>query len=293
MNAFKTYLEQKGMAAKTIKRISYCSNSFENYLKDTGKTIQKATYNDLLGFIGHLQSKGTSKVVINEHLRALGHYFEYLKLPNIAYDVRLRGIQYEQKLFFSEDELSQFYNLFESPSNRGYYCHSDKIILGLIIYQGLEEKDIYRLEQSHVNLEGGKIYIPGGSYRKNGRWLKLEAHQILPLHAYMMSHRKGIKAEHLCNTDKLFIPNCEKEHRLHGQLKLIAKQLREQTKEAELHFEKLNHLRHSRLAIWVKLYGLRKAQYMAGYRLVETIERYRKDNPDDLKEQVLKFHPLR
>jgi len=54
---------------------------------------------------------------------------------------------------------------------------------------------------------------------------------------------------------------------------------------------KLSQFRQSRITIWIKQYGLRKAQYMAGFRRVYSIEKYRDPNLENLKSMVKKYHP--
>ena len=54
---------------------------------------------------------------------------------------------------------------------------------------------------------------------------------------------------------------------------------------------KLSQLRQSRITLWIKKYGLRKAQYLAGFRRVLSIERYRDPNLENLKSMVKKYHP--
>lgn len=60
----------------------------------------------------------------------------------------------------------------------------------------------------------------------------------------------------------------------------------------DMEIDKLSQLRHSRIALWVKEEGLRKAQYLAGFRRVSSAERYQKADLSDLKKQVDLCHPL-
>src|SRR5690606_32070129 len=122
-------------------------------------------YKDLLNYIGHLQ-ESKSKQVTNEHLRAISHYNRHLQIPDIAYQVRVRGIEKQQYILFSEEELSHIYDSYEPKAQKGFWRYSDKILLGFTIYQALDERDIERIALEHLQLEKGEIYIPSGQRRK-------------------------------------------------------------------------------------------------------------------------------
>ena len=281
---FTAYLIKKGFTEKTIQRMQYCSNHYHKWLAERNLIVEEVTYKDLLNYIGYLQ-ESKSKPVINEHLRAVSHYNQCLQIPDIAYQVRVRGIAKQQYTMFGEEELNRIYNSYETKAKKGFLRHSDKILLGFIIYQALDERDIERLELQHLNLQTGKLFIPGGTRRKEARTLNLEAHQVLQLHHYIENHRNK-------TTNKLISPQAVKFSRLHDQFKSLNKQIRDLGVEINYNIERLNQLRQSRITLWIKQHGLRKTQYMAGFKRVENIERYRRQDSEDLLQYVLQFHPL-
>lgn len=287
MNKFILHLEKNGYVAKSRQRAEYYATDYMNWLNQRNLEIQEATYNDLLNYIGDLQKQGSSKSKINESLRNIRLYYDYLQIPNIAYGVKIRGEQHESMPLFSEPELDNIYQTFETKSQKGYWRFSDKIILGLIVYQCLDTRDIFRIELADLNLEKGTIYIPEGIKRKASRTLKLESHQIIPLHDYIQNHREKD------TTEKLFSPQCTCLGRLQGQLKDLFKQVKIQAQENEINLIRFGQIRNSRITLWVRRYGLRKAQYLAGFRRVDTVERYRQQDTEDLSEYVNKYHPLR
>ena len=292
IQTFILHLEKKGYARKTIQRNKTGAAQYLKHLQSKSILLTQADYKTLLNFIGNEQQQGKSKYVINEYLRAISLLYKSLQLPDLAFDTRLRGIEDRTYPMLSEEELDNIYQSF-SPHHRGHYRYSDKIMLGFIIYQALDVHDIYRIETTDVKLHEGKIYIPGGNKRKASRWLELQAHQVLQLHEFITTHRKAYKEEHGTN-EKLFMTQAEKFHRLHGQLKQLMKQVKSQAKEKHnIEVLKLSQLAKSRIAIWIKQHGLRKAQYMAGYKRPGNVERYKQLDISDLTEQVNKFHPLK
>lgn len=286
MKKFSAYLVKMGYVEKSIQRAVYYAEDYENWLAQKHLTAKEATYNDLLNYIGDLQKQGSSKTRINESLRNIRLYYNYLQVPNIAYQVVLRGEEKKQLPLLTSEELERLYNHFETRSQKGYWRYSDKILLGLIVYQCLDTKDMYRLELGHLNLESGKIYIPEGIKRKASRTLKLEAHQIIPLHHYINNHRDT-------STEKLFSPQCTCLGRLQGQLKDLFRQVKEQAKEIDIDLVRFNQIRQSRITLWIRQHGLRKTQYMGGFRRVDNVERYKQQDVDDLREYVMKYHPLK
>lgn len=282
---FTSYLIKNGFVAKSIQRAVYCAAHYQSWLQSVNLTIAEATYKDLLNYIGYLQYLQKSKPVTNEHLRSISLYYQCLQLPNIAYQVRVRGEEKKQYAMFSEEELSHIYNSYQPSAQKGFWRYSDKILLGFTIYQALDERDIERLEIQHLNLQTGKLEVPGGSKRKVARTVSLEAHQILQLHHYIENYRDK-------TTEKLISPQAAKFTNLHDQFKALNQQIRALAKTLELNIQRLHQLRQSRITLWIKQYGLRKTQYLAGFRRVENVERYRQQDSEDLRQYVLEYHPL-
>lgn len=284
-NDFTTYLIKNGFVSKTRQRMLYCSNHYQIWLTERNINIEEATYKDLLNYIGDLQ-KEKSKQVCNEHLRAISHYNKYLQIPDIAYQVRVRGIEKPQQILFTEEELNHIYNSYEPQAQKGFWRNSDKILLGFTIYQALDERDILRIGLEDLQLAKGEIKIPAGQKRKEARTLKLEAHQILQLHNYLENHRDK-------DGTKLISPQAEKFDNLHDQITNLNRQIRKLGETLQMDIRRLSQLKQSRITIWIKQYGLRKTQYLAGFKRVENVERYRQQDNEDLQEAIKNYHPLK
>jgi integrase/recombinase XerD len=270
-----------------------CNNQYLQWLQDNELNIKKMTYSNLLDYIGHLQTNNHSKGNINFRLKTISNYNTFLGITDIAKAVQMRGTAKQHPLFLDEEELRILYDNFEPYNSKGNYIYSDKLILGLMIYQALDERDIYPLELHHIKLEKGTIYIPSNPRRKESRIVSLEAHQILAFKEYIDNYRKPYHKEHSEEiSEKLFVPNCDKEHRLHDQIKLISKAVQETANKMEIKITRLYNLRQSRVAIWIKQYGLRKAQYLAGYKTIASVELYQINDITDLQEQIKLLHPL-
>ena len=160
-NKYYQYCIEKLSLTKNTAR--YKTNLVKNYLqwlKKNNINIKKMTYTKLLDYIGYLQERNTSKYTINYNLRAISQYNEFLNINNIAKGVILKGTQTKHVLYLSEEELQNIFDAFVPYNSKGHYIYSDKIMLGLMIYQALDERDIFRLELNHINFETGTSFIP-------------------------------------------------------------------------------------------------------------------------------------
>lgn len=54
----------------------------------------------------------------------------------------------------------------------------------------------------------------------------------------------------------------------------------------------IHQLRISRIALWLKRYNLREVQYKAGYKSLQSLEPFNRDELEKLKEAVEKYHPF-
>ena len=299
---FKKWLQDKGMVQKTIDRKANHAVKFLDWLQDEKLDILEVDYPVMMNYIGVLR-KTKSSQLIREILKALEQYFDYLQLDNPIKSIRIRKPAITKTPLFSKAELQQLYDHFTPEikgNNKGYYHLTDKLILGLILFQALDMPDIYRLEIKDLNLEKGKIYIKG-SAKGNSRILSLESQQVLPLHHYIFQVRNQLMAKETSTnfkadgkaSDKLFIPQCIKQIRLRYQWRKLALKVKEQALSIEMEVIRLQQLRQSCMANWIKEHGIRKAQYMAGLTTISGMERYQDEGLEDLQKLLNELHPLK
>ncbi len=127
------------------------------------------------------------------------------------------------------------------------------------------------------DLVNGKISV-GSSLRKNGRILDLKSHQILLFYDY-------IKKNDL--QEQLF-PSFDKDNRV----RKLLEQLLVEVKKEDTDVINLRQLRYSCYGVWIKKHGVRKAQYFAGFKKASSIQKYQNLDLEDLKGDVMRFHPL-
>jgi integrase/recombinase XerD len=304
MENFKQWLKEKNhYVSKTIAARTKAAAEYEQWLKDHDHTLQRSSYAQVLDYIGHLREQGSSNTKVRQLLWGIKQYYQFHEIDNPVTSVMIRNTGKKATHFLSDTELQHVYENFTSQkgkSHPGYYYHSDKLILSLILYQALDIQDVYRLEISHIHLEKGTIYIKG-SARQQSRILPLGANQIVPLQKYILETRSKLLQQKnttwfiSCGESeaKLFVPTCLHYIRLKLQWKKLNKKVKKQSKEIGLEVHNLQQLRQSRLAVWVKQHGLKTAQYKAGFNTISGIERYAKESVEDLQKQLETFHPLK
>lgn len=287
---FNQYLESRNHTNTTIESYNKMLAPFLGWINDEQLKVKDITYNDMMAYIRYASSNGTSKVYLQLQLTVIRHYFNFLvktkKIKdNVAANINIKGIR--RRLphdLLSAEELEAIYKNYPVV---GLVGKRNKIILGLMVFQGLNTRDLGKLEEAHLKLREGKIYIPAGR-QSNSRTLNLQGHQIIDLQEYITRTRSLIlevaeKQTHLLFTS---IGKSERFSNMQARLLKNIQQYMPQVKD-------LQQIRSSVIAEWVKKYNLREAQYMAGHRYVSSTELYQQSNMDDLKKDVQTFHPFK
>jgi len=287
LKSFKAYLKKLGNGESTICQKMNYAGYFLKWLESENLQQTRATYSDMLVFIDYCKEKGKSSKLINSNLRVIRNYYEYLKtkdvfLINPAVNLHLKGIR--KRLphdILSYETLETAYNDYEPYDLR---TKRNKIILGLLVYQGVTTDELHRIKVSDIDLRNGKINVPG-SKRSNNRKLELKSVQILELQEYINEIRPKIirqEAEQL-------IVSMKGSENVKSSLFHMFKQI----KKLDPDIWNAKQIRYSVITYWLKNHNLRKVQYMSGHKYISSTERYQMNNIESLQKQLDLFHPLR
>lgn len=286
MNTFETYLQQKGFAKATIyQHCRYCGQFLE-WLKTQQISPEDCSYNDLLSWIDQLKQSGDSIKLINRKLLSVRHYFSFFQLKNKEAANPAAGLYLKSSRkrlvsgIVSFDKLEKLYQSYPVTDARTL---RNKVILSLLVYQGITTDELHHLETEHVKLREGKLKIPG-SKRSNGRVLHLQAFQVLDIQEYLLTVRPKLASE---KEGRLFL-SMEGKPELKNSLHHLFRAL----KKVEPQISSANQIRQSVITYWLKNHNLRQVQYMAGHKYVSSTERYQQNNIEDLQKEVSKYHPL-
>lgn len=276
---FTNYLEQKKCSSATVKKYSRYLNEFIAWLTKENLDAALLTYNDLLDYIRYLQDSAKSKGVISMQLCAVRHYLNYLiqenkRSDNPAAGVFIRGrIRKLPSGMLSMEELELLHHQYSLQLHVEAY---KKIMLGILIFQGVTVGELLKIRVKDIKLGEGKIYIKGKS-KSNERLLPLHAQQLIPLKQYLDKNRFA---------DELFTrPWQNMSQRIQymfGQLHALNKKV-----------INAKQIRSSVITEWLRKNNLRQVQYMAGHKYVSSTERYQLNNIDDLKNEVQQHHPMK
>lgn len=280
MNSYEDYLKAKGYTEQTNTNYLHHKDVFLDWLEEENLTVSSCQYVDLLKLVKTLKaspgrSPGTTKSrnTINSYIRAIKYYYEYLQKQgmvnhNPADKLNLKG----RTLDLPSDLLTrkEMEEMYEGYPSENQLEKRNKTMLGLVVYQALQEGEIANIEAKDVNLEKGTIRIHATG-RSNGRILKLYAGQILLLQEYI----------------KELLPRVKQQ-----KIKSLTGLLSDELKARYAKFKNLMHLRASVITYWTEEYNLREVQYMAGHKNLVSTEVYKQVSMKDLRKALDQFHPL-
>ena len=174
---FTEYLQAKKFTAVTVAAYIKYIERFLTWLVDEELKAESFIYNDLLEFMRYCQNRGVTKHSVHMILCIVRHYCNYLihegkRNDNPAAGVFIKGLV--RKLptnLLSMEVMEELYKQYSVQLN---VDSSKKIMLGLMIYQGLTVSEIMKLQSHHIKMKDGKIFIKG-TKRTNERLLDLKA----------------------------------------------------------------------------------------------------------------------
>ncbi len=294
---FAEYLTLNGYSTQTRESMSNTVLRFAQWCEEENLELQNIIYNDVVAYANHCKKQGNKQRTLQINVSHIKHYYNFLLskdevTENPCSNVDIKGIK-RKTLYetFTPEELETIYKTYSNtaPAAGGIgnnIAHKrNKIILGLVIYQGMRTEELARIKTSDVKLKEGKIFV-AGARRSNERELKLEAHQLYDLMDYISETRKFILSLTGKNTDALFI-SLGSSDKFHNIMDKLLKQLKKQNSR----IKDVKQLRASVITNWLKVHNIRKVQHLAGHRYVSSTESYQANNMEGLIEDVNNYHP--
>ncbi len=283
----KTYL-QKNLSPATAARYGRDLQYFFLQLKNPNA----ASYKQIMDVIGALRKKYNNPKTENRILAAIKKYYDYLLSTGTRKDhpcksitlrdTRRRSLQLQD--LFTTQELE--YLIESKPKfqrNRKVNQTRNKLLLSLLVYQGMARTEISKIELQDINLEEGTIKARGDE-RTNSRILPLKAKQVHLIYEYMNKERPKVKSE------KLFIgmrgdpmsSDCLCRIVLRYQYLFPEKMLNSQTIRMSV---TRNLLKEGK--------DIRVVQTYMGHKSPGTTEKYKQSHTEELKAEIQKYHPIK
>jgi integrase/recombinase XerD len=299
---FKNYLIAKGYAASTAQGILRDVNYFLQWLQPQNIEIEQVNYNDITAYLNTFKKRDTVIRTQQCNLINIKHYLNYLVQADILTHnpvVALKLKNTKRKTLyhiFTNEELESMYKNYQTEIKKHLIAppqqanelarKRNKVMLGLIVYQGLNAEDLHHVEVTHLQLREGKIHIVA-KRRSNERTLPLQPNQIFELYDYINETRKAILQHTKQQTNKLIVA-VRTSSSIQNALQLLIASLKKENPRVK----NLDQLRASVITNWLKQYNKRKVQYMAGHRYVSSTEAYEANNIEALQEDVEKYYPV-
>jgi integrase/recombinase XerD len=277
-----TYLNQNhtpGTVKRYQREIQHFFLSLENH--------KTASYTDIMDYLGKLRKAQSN---VRPALHAIQRYYSWLNVTgqrndNPAKSIRLRdqsGREIQLQDLFTPAELEL---LLQRKERYPQLRSRNQVIIGLLIYQGLTTGELVNLEVHDVNLEQGTIYSRG-SGRINARTLSLKPGQIMNLYQYLKVDRLKLMRK---PTGQLIL-NKPGNPETGEQISYLVSTFKHLYPERNLNPKTI---RQSVIANLLKQgHDLRVVQTFAGHKYPSATEKYKQDDVEALKQEVLKYHPL-
>lgn len=294
---YKEYLEQNNYSESTIKHNLQSVADFKKWLNMKGLKATEIDYKDSLKYIKYLKAKKISVRTVNINLTNLRKYFNYLIEINQRAESPIEKVSVKGAVkrvlhnLLDADELEDLYYSFETEAFNKHTNHKakltakrNKIITGLIVYQGLNTTNLKSLLLEHLELYKGKIYVPS-TRRNNSRTMELKSWQVLDLLEYINEIRPEIAKYNQIHNEQLLIPQNHFND-------LVQRGVTKRLKTINNKAGNVNHLRASVIVNWLGQFNIRKVQYLAGHKYISSTESYKQNNLESLHEAVNEFHPL-
>ena len=173
LKGFYIYLEKQDYTPGTITAFINYTSDFFFYLSGHFIAEKDVQYTDLLKYIDHCRKQGNTPRMINRKLAAVRKYYRYLqregrikKNPAAGLHLRTRrvGIPTGMLTMKQLEDLYDKYQVVDLRSKR------NKVILSILIHQGLTADELRRLEPVHLRLRSGKIWIPVAGTQVAAPW---------------------------------------------------------------------------------------------------------------------------
>ena len=271
-----------------------------NLFLSQNPTAKNATYKNIVEYIWSMRSRNAGKNKLQTALLAVKQYYFFLmdsgqrKDHPCRYmtlrDRRSKQIQL-QDLFTANDlelllERKERYRILEIRN---------RVVISLLIYQGLSAGELTRLAVKDINLKQGTIYIKSSTLT-NSRTIGLQPAQIMLLHQYitavrpkLASRKKGNNKQQTSN-DKLILTWQGTAENGEGINYLIS------TYKKKFPGRNLNPrtIRQSVITNLLKQgKDLRIVQAYIGHKSPDTTEKYKQSDAEELQAEINKYHPMR
>lgn len=261
----------------------------ENYLRLNPKA-KDYDFQQVTEYIASLKQHYPDAGSRNTILSAIKRYYDYLihvryrddhPAVNIYIKAR-RNRDIQTQNLFSPEDLELLLTREERYKN---LTNRNKVIISLLIYQGLTPQEIVRMRLSDIDLDAGTIYVKS-SLNNNSRTLEMHRTQFQLFDKYNTYTRPELAQ---IQSDYLVIGNRGDKYSVDALNRMLRpmKVLYDKNINAKI-------IRQSVIYNWLNKskYPLEDVQQMAGHKWPSSTEKYLDEDSEQWRKLINEHHPM-
>lgn len=281
------YLSEK-YSPPTVKIYLFDIRRYIGYMGE--ERAGKASYRDIMGYVDYLRKRYHNPGTMNRMLYGVKAWYFYLISTGMRNDhpcrhlilKDARGADIQLQDLFTGVEMEKLMQRKERYKDAKL---RNRVIISLLIYQGLRLNEIARLRVKDVDPEAGTIFIRAMP-RAMSRTLKLKTPQVMLFYNYIQKLRPKLLRT---GTDRLVLTlrgSAENGEGIGYLIETFKPMFPERNLNARTLRQSVitNMLREGK--------DLRVVQVFAGHKKISSTEKYRQSGLEELQTAINKYHPL-
>lgn len=264
MKTIEEYL-QENYSASGYKSHMVLMKRFQDYTPN----YKTARLQDILHYLKKRRDQGKHPKTLRNCLHSIKIYYRYLQHTGQRKDHPCSKLQLKDKID-KTIKTEQLYSVEQLEDYLQATTAYKKLMVSLLVYQGLKTSEIITLKVNQINIEKADIYLPD-------RVLPLQPKQIY----LYLEHVKNKKEE-----DYLFTTRYNNIYKTSEINEHINKS---RLKESQITPQKI---RQSVVKNLLLQNDIRVVQVFAGHKTSSTTQQYKTTHFEELKAQINQLHPL-
>lgn len=276
----------------------YSPHTVKVYLLDISRYLQymgieraeRATYQDVMEYVAYLRKGYPNPGTINRMLYAVKAWYFYLITSGKRADHPCRQLKLKDARvgdvqlhdLFSSIELEK---LMHRKERYEMATQRNRVVISLLIYQGLRQTEITRIRLQDIDLESGSIYVRA-MIRAAARTLTLKPGQVMLFYEYINKVRPALLKT---DTDRLVLTLRGTAESGTG-INYLVETFKPMFPDRNLNPRTIRQSVITNLLKEGK--DLRVVQVFAGHKKISTTEKYRQSGLEELQAAIEKHHPL-
>lgn len=251
-----------------------------------------AGYTEVLAYVGLLRERYSNAHTLHRVLSSIKVYYDYLcasgqRADHPAAIINLKDRRHgdvQLQDLFTTQELER---LLERKERYGALYYRNKVLMSLLVYQGLRVGELAALRVHDINLDAGTVYI-GATPHTNSRTLSLKPNQVLLLYSYLQGVRPKLLKGKACEV--LLVGQRGKPMQAEDIVKHVSRSCKGLYPGRRV---SAGTIRQSVIANLLKSgHDILVVQRFAGHKYPSSTERYRPGEISTLKAAIDTYHPM-